>query len=667
MTLIMTRITSCLLVLVLSGAVSCKKFLDTKPVDFSVPEQYYSTETQINDALAGVYSSLTDIGTYGLYLSVFLEHGSDEGFYKNTSTQANAMVYDNTSADVYVEAAWRDLYVGINRANYLLANVHRPAMDGTKRNAIKGETLFLRAFMYFQLVSRWGDVPLFLDPTVDSRKVNNPRTPAKDVYAQVLADLKEAKDLVNSYTVNGNPVHVSKTAVQAMLARVCLTMAGEPLKDIAKYTEARAWADSVIQSGVHTLNPDYSKIFINESADLYDNASKEVLWEIEFFGNNVGAAKMGGRFVNYLAVTNNHKDAGVGYGRVGVNGYLFRLYTVADLRRDWAIAPYSFPGNNNTEEVLKASTDIYTRGVGKWRRKYETVLPRNTDYGPTNFPVIRYSDVLLMFAEAENALNGPTPAAYEAFNSVRRRAYRFPMTQPVSSVSVVSNLNLGAAGNTGYSKTVPTIPVTISGGGGTGATANATVSATTGKVTSVNILTPGSNYTSAPTVTIGTGWASNIFYAAGIQVFHGNNLYTVSTAGTATAIPPTHTSGASDPAVTGAVFTYAGIPATATASIATYHVDLPAGLSTEAFQQEIMDERARELSFEALRKADLIRWGKFLPQMKMIEADIVANAPASLKYSARGFTNVSEKHLLLPIPSLEITLNSAMEQNPLWK
>lgn len=663
----MKRITIFLGVLVLASASSCKKFLDTKPEDFSVPEQYYTTETQLNDALAGVYASLTTTNTYGLYISTFLQHGSDEGFYKSTTATANAMAYDHTTADPYVENTWKDLYIGINRANYLLANVHKPAMDEQKRNAIKGEALFLRALMYFQLVSNWGDVPLFIDPTIDSRKVDNPRTPANTVYEQILKDLKEANNLVNPYTVNGNPVHVPKTAVQAMLARVYLKMAGEPMKDVSKYTDARAWADSVIQSGIHTLNPSYSQIFINECADLYDNTSREVIWEIEFYGNNVGAAKLGGRFVNYMAVTNNNKDAGIGYGRVGVNGYLYRLYNIADLRRDWAIAPYAFPGNNSTEEVPKAATDIYSRGIGKWRRKYETVLPRNTDYGPTNFPVIRYSDVLLMYAEAENALNGPTAAAYEAYNKVRRRAYGFPLTQPVNSVSVVSAITLATAGNTGYSKTKLTIPVTLSGGGGTGATANATVSATTGKVTSVNILTPGSNYTSAPTVAIGIPWAANTFYEVGAQVFNGNAVYTITTAGTSTNTAPTHTSGESSAGETGAVFTYAGVKATATASFATYTVDLPIGLSADDFQQAIMDERARELCFEALRKGDLIRWGKFLPQMKMIEADINANAPANLKYSVRGFTNVAEKHLLLPIPSAELALNHAMEQSPLWK
>ena len=91
------------------------------------------------------------------------------------------------------------------------------------------------------------------------------------------------------------------------------------------------------------------------------------------------------------------------------------------------------------------------------------------------------------------------------------------------------------------------------------------------------------------------------------------------------------------------------------------------GLDQTSFQDEIMDERARELSFEGLRKFDLIRWGKFVDIMKTVGADQKENVPSSLKYSVRPYDNVSEKHLLFPIPTLELSLNNAIEQNPLWK
>lgn len=520
-----------LITIILLAGTSCKKFLATKPQDFSSPEQYYSTEQELNEALAGVYASLTTTATYGLYMSLFLAHGSDEAFYKANTSAANAMAYDHNTADTYVSNTWRDLYRGINRANYLLANINKPVMSEDARNAIKGEALFLRAFIYFYLVSNWGDVPLLLEPTEDSRNTDNPRTPSKEVYQQILNDMTAAKNMVNNYTVTGKPVHVSKTAVMGMLSRVCLKMAGEPLKDVSKYQDARSWADSVIQLGIHRLNIDYKQVFINETADLYDTQFNELLWEIEFYGNNNGTLQAGGRFVNYISTLNRDNIAGYAYERIGATGTLYKMYSPGDLRRDWNIAAYSFRGSNGTEEVPKAETDIYTRSCGKWRRKYETVLPRNTDYGPTNFPALRYSDVLLMFAEADNEVNGgPSAAAYDAINLVRRR---------------------------GFGKLLP---------------------------------------------------------------------------------------GATD--ITAA--------------------DL-AGLNQDEFRKVLQQERARELAFEALRKHDLIRWGIFIPAMKATGADHALNAPASVKYAIRGYNNVEEKHKLLPIPSLEISLNKAMEQNPLWK
>jgi len=661
----MKRIIISIIVLVSISATSCKKFLDTKPTDFAVPEQYYNTEQQLNEALAGVYSSLTNGSAYGYNMGFLFPIGTDEGFYKLNTSSPIVPNYNIDISDSRVNSTWNALYNGINLANNLLANINKPAMDENARNAIKGEALFLRAYMYFQLVSNWGDVPMLLTPTVDSRKVNNPATPSKDIYAQIIKDMVEAKGLVNDYAVNGTPVHVCKTAVEGMLARVCLKMAGEPLKDVSKYTDARAWADSVIQSHVHSLNPDYKQIFINESADQFD-PYKEVMWEIDFYGNNMGSERLGGNWAIYMAVRNVDKSVGYAYGYLGATAYLYNLYGAGDLRRDWAIAPFSYYQNNSPIKVFTPPTDIYTRCSGKWRREYETVFPLSVEVSPTNYPIIRYSDVLLMFAEADNEINGPTEEGYEALNEIRRRAYGLPLTTPAAAVSVVSNISLAASGNSGYLKTANTIPVTITGGGGTDAAASASVSPSTGKVTAISVINPGTNYTSIPTINIGTAWNANTSYLTGTQVFNGKYLYTVTTAGTSTGTPPTQSTGASDPAITGAIFTYAGLTATGTASIGASNVDI-SGLSQDALRDTIRSERARELCFEGQRKFDLIRWGIFIPRMKEIEANMTATMPGSLKYAVSAYTNVSEKDQLFPIPLKELTLNSALKQNPLWQ
>ena len=662
----MKKIVIPILMICLAGT-SCKKFLDTKASDFAVPEQYYNTEQQLNEALAGVYNSLTTTATYGLFQSFYLVAGTDIEYYRLSTNTPHPANYNITTTEPKIYNAWKDLYDGINRANNLLANINKPAMDERNRNVIKSESLFLRSFIYYLLVSQRGDVPLILEPIVDSRKTNSPASPAKEIYDQVLKDLKEAKDLVKTQAENGTYSHVSKTAVQAMLARICLKMAGEPIKDVSKYAEARDWADSVIQSQMHSLNPDYKQVFINQSADIYDDAYDEMIWEIEFWGDNRGAIDAGGRWSIYQGVRNTDLNA-YSYGYGGATGYLYKLYGDGDLRRDWAIAPYIFYKNNTDIEVMFPPTDAYSRIEGKWRRKYEKGYPNlANEYNSTNFPVIRYADVLLMFAEAENEINGPTQRAVDAVNAVRRRAYGFSPTTPVTEVSVVSAVTVNSAGS-GYLISPPNIPVTLSGGGSE-ATAIASIGqagANAGKITAISVSNPGRDYTSPPTVTIGTMWQANTSYLSGSQVFNGDNLYTVMDPGSSTVTPPTQTTGSSDPAVTGITFKYAGKKATATATIGISKVDIT-GVGQDSLRTAIREERARELCFEGIRKFDLIRWGIFVPRLKEIEADMTAHMPAALKYAIKAYTNVEPKHVWFPIPETELNLNKGMHQNELWK
>ncbi|OCX51558.1 glycan metabolism protein [Mucilaginibacter sp. PPCGB 2223] len=645
--------------------VSCKKFLDTTPTDSLVQTDYYNTQAKLMEALAGVYQPLASAGIYGDNMFDELGAATDEGFYARSAQTTGTMVYNFNYGDANLNNFWSQLYIGIERANILIQNINIAPMDATQRQVILGEALFLRGYYYFLLVSNFGDVPLKTTPTASVTDVNLPRTPAKQVYAQILADMTAAEGKVSAITTLGFGGRVSTTTVEGILARVCLQMAGAPINDVSKYADALAWAKKVQASGLHSLNPSYKQIFINLTQDIYD--IKESMWEVENKGT--GADGMGN--VNRLGNTNgiayslNNNLPGYSYGFINTTAKLFNLYPAGDIRRDWAIAPYSY--NTATTPVSNSyftAAQVYNRNAGKFRREYELSAVPSKNITPINFPILRYADVLLMLAEAENQVNGPTATAYDAINQVRRRGFGLNPNTPVVSVSVVSALTLSTTGNTGYLTTVPNIPITFTGGGGTGATGVATV-ASTGKITSIAILNPGNGYTSAPTVNIGTAWATATAYTAGQQVYNGNNLYTVTTAGTSTATGPTQTSGASAAATTGAVFTYAGARATATATVATTAVDLT-GLNATTFQQAIQDERARELCYESLRKPDLIRWGIWVSTMNNLAADMKANAGTTFAYSALAGSNITNRNLLFPIPASEISVNSLATQNPGW-
>jgi starch-binding outer membrane protein, SusD/RagB family len=408
-------------------SLSCKKFLDTKPQDSVSPETYFNTEADLQRALNGVYNRLID--TFGrLYQRGLWSYFavSDEFFYSNI-TANNIKVSDFDASNLDVSRLWEVSYQGIDRANQVIANINKPVMDETKRNAIKGQALFLRAYFHFLLVSNFGDIPLKLDPTSSPTDKPLPRTPIAEVYAKIVEDMKAAEALVQPINQTITNEVVSQTAVQAVLARVYLKMAGAPLKDVSKYQDALIYADKVIKSGLHSLNPDYKQIFINHSQDKYD--PKECIWEIGMYGNQQGTEQIAGSVGIDNGILSSDNDIGFSAGTMRVTKRVYDLYKTGDLRRDWAISPFYYKTTSGVTTVVNyTSAQIYDRNIGKWRRQYELLLPKHRTYNSTNFPVIRYADVLLMKAEAENQVNnGPTSAAYDAINQVRRRGYGKPV------------------------------------------------------------------------------------------------------------------------------------------------------------------------------------------------------------------------------------------------
>ncbi|UCS93835.1 RagB/SusD family nutrient uptake outer membrane protein [Echinicola marina] len=412
---------------------SCEDFLSTEPTNFIAPE--YSTIAELETGLAGVYDVLGSQATYGDVIPYWLNVSTDIG-YTNTG-QLNTTAYIYTATDAQITNLWKTLYQGIYRANLVLAKVDNPELDEEARNRIKGQALFLRGYYYFLLVKNYGSVPMLLTDKPDISNVNIPRSPVEDVYTQILQDMKEAESLVEEAEHLSGGGRISRSAVQGILARVCLTMAGHPLKDESRYAEALEWAQKVQESKMHELNPDYSNVFIRYARDEYD--IKESIWEVEFYGLLSSGSQ---EYTYYIGARGGIRsgDEQIGYsgGAVLATKWLFDLYEIdegstetpkesPDLRRDWNIAPFTYVG---VPGVQTYNPDLWRRTMGKWRREYETLTPKDRVVSAQNFPILRYSDVLLMIAEAENEVNGPTDVAYEAINQVRRRAYGLLLPAP---------------------------------------------------------------------------------------------------------------------------------------------------------------------------------------------------------------------------------------------
>lgn len=390
--------------------------MNTVPEDFLAPVNYFNTEQQLNYALSGVYEIMADPALYSTAYISEMGTEADEGYSRWTAMVNGPQVYVFGAADTRITNLWRRLYEGVNRANVLLANVDKPEMDEERRGIIRGEALFLRSYYYFLLVTHWGGVPLLLEPTADAEGNNVPRNSATEVYEQIAADMITAESLVPDAMTVGFGGRVNRSAVRGILARVYLHWAGFPIRDESRYEDAKEWASKVMDPAEgHKLNSSYEDVFIKYARDEYDIA--ESIFEVEFWGNLLDAYHAVGRVGMANGVFTTNLEIGNAQGWIRTTPKLYNLYEVTDVRRDWAICPFTY-----TAAGVRQNRPVIERNAGKFRREYELLTPKHRLGTPINFPLLRYSDVLLMYAEAENRINGPTPAAHDALNQVRERA-----------------------------------------------------------------------------------------------------------------------------------------------------------------------------------------------------------------------------------------------------
>lgn len=424
-----------ILLLLLIGAGSCKKFLDTKPEYTISPVTYYQTEAELQSALAAVYDVLGEpLAMYNREYISRMNNEADEGYQKSIVT--GPQVYSYSSSDAQNNALWVALYSGVSRANYLLANIdNNTGISDAVRGQVRGEALFLRAYYYFLLVQTYGGVPLRLTPTASANETDVPRSSAKEVYDKITADMEAAEPLVASIKTTGNSGRVSKSAVRGMLARVYLFMAGEPLKDVSKYAIAASWAKKVMDDteAGHALNSSFQQVFMNYAQDKYD--SKESIWEVEFYGSSAIGQEYG--LVGDIIGVPSASDAyGRARGQIRATAKLYQSYGSTDVRRDVTITNFTVAATGTKTPITNVTpVQLYQRHVAKYRREWETFTPKATNNTPTNWPLLRYADVLLMYAEAVNEVSGPAVEAHNALNLVRARANATLFTGATAIVS----------------------------------------------------------------------------------------------------------------------------------------------------------------------------------------------------------------------------------------
>jgi len=426
------------------GLTSCKKYLQQDPITTFGTDYAFGSVADANNSVIGVYQDLTGDFGFGDRLSIHMPYDDDNMTTSAAANELNRGIVEHFNMTppytaTLISVPWNMLYYGIERANICIMNI--PQMDLYKNGSasdkaslqkLYGEALTLRALYYSELIKYWGDVPGNFVPTAYLENKFGARTDRMVVYKQILEDLRLAisllpwrKDAAAPY----DPDRITKGAAKAIRAKVALFAGGYSLKQDGSITRPANYKDYydtarkecselMARRDQHTLNPSYQSVFKDAICAHKFDPFGEILFEVGMGGaSSKTDSKLG--YDNGPKVTAG-TNAGNGYTRV-LPTY-FYLFEATDKRRDVTIAPYNI---EQTTGVLRPQTftSIYD---GKFRRDW-TDNPKipidgtSAQYFGLNWPVIRFSDVLLMFAEAENEINGPA-GAVAALNEVRARA-----------------------------------------------------------------------------------------------------------------------------------------------------------------------------------------------------------------------------------------------------
>ncbi|MEO5912021.1 MAG: RagB/SusD family nutrient uptake outer membrane protein [Pelobium sp.] len=422
----------CVLLVVAAG---CQKTLDA-PTKSSLDESIiFSTPSLAAGAVTGILESFGQTNSYrGRYL-VFYGMNTDAEVYNSlkTTTDDKARLSNyNTNVDNGQmntdNNAWAKFYESIERANLAIKGLR--TYGNVKNNPalaqILGEILTLRAVLYNDLIKGWGDVPARFEP-VTTETSYLPRDDRDVIYKQLLADLKEAEDLLpwpNETAVTSTTEHVNKAFAKGLRARLALRAGGyaqrldntirlstDPeLSRDKMYKIAKEECLDVINSGKLRLLG-FEQVFrtLNEETN---KAGLESMWEIPF-------AEGRGRVIFDLGVRHTTTDKYTGQNKGGTDGpnpVMLYAFDNGDVRKDVSIVPYAWTNG------IQVPSSLGTLYFGKYRYEWMKRVVTSTNDDGLNLMYMRYGDVVLMAAEAINELDGPAAAA-PYLKMIRTRAF----------------------------------------------------------------------------------------------------------------------------------------------------------------------------------------------------------------------------------------------------
>ena len=363
--------------------------LNEEPKTFISPDTFFSSPDSYNAAVMGIYTDVHNL--WASNCMMMKEMFSDICGEPSASFEQAYPTYTNATEPFYYNTRdmWSRCYSIIKNANFILSKMPED------QKALIGEAKFLRAFAYFHLVQFYGDIPLRITPVESYADVQIPKSKQEDVYALIVEDLKYAEINLNEKAPQQGRVY--QLAATALLAKIYLTMAGNPLNQTALYSNAVQNAVKVISSGQFALMDDYSSIFHNT---VY---TSESVWEKLFIPAN------GGNGLHNLTSTADS------YRPIMVPATWFiNSFPQGDTRREWGIQQTYQDPNGRTlapffqKFINNSFTDDNIGSSGSGLLNY-------------TIPYLRLAEMYLIAAEAENEQNGPANA-YQYINKIRWRA-----------------------------------------------------------------------------------------------------------------------------------------------------------------------------------------------------------------------------------------------------
>jgi hypothetical protein len=439
---------------------SCKKYLSPEPMSSFDPSLTFGSIPNAKAALMGAYLSLSGDFGYGIRCSYYYPYDDDNimgGGSALDQSRHQIAHYTLAPGNADIGNTFNQFYSGIAKANYCIYFIPRmsqyttgSAADIAELKRMLGEALVVRAQYYFELIRNWGDVPAHWLPAELETVEFSARVDRDTIYAQLLNDLAYAKTLMPWRTQASQDERFTKGSAAALRAKMALFAGGYSLRQNATmqrpanyiefYKIARAECDTLMQNrSQHNLLTSFKSLW-KDVMDAHKpmDAAGELIMQVAMANGTNSDSKVG--------IQNGTKINGVGGALGNVLPTYFYHFDSTDIRRDVTIVPF---------EVVR---DVYGRGHasnsiydGKFRRDWVSSPAFYFSSGVTtgtnpvtltpasnsslqnmqlNWPLIRFADVLLMFAEADNEINnGATPEAIAAWKEVSLRGHNYVAAQ----------------------------------------------------------------------------------------------------------------------------------------------------------------------------------------------------------------------------------------------